>query len=251
MKRQALEMAGDHLVLVTFYTRTAVELAALVAEFELAARIRFATVLVVDNSGHLAGIQTDERTRVLGGTNSFQEFSGWLEGIGALEEEAGGRLTLLNDSYGRNWEISRASRPIIAAMYRDAARGRIAGWLDNFSHFGPPRFSRRPNSRVVVMPRDLAGIFAASLDRAMKRSTELAQAGQPLFDEASERRLRDWIGTQTGRWDESTLAGRWRRIFVEHHVFDGVPREKLSLRPRSYVGSLIYAAARHLAGERR
>ncbi|MDH4742993.1 hypothetical protein OMP43_03060 [Sphingomonas sp. CBMAI 2297] len=246
------DAGSDCLLLVTYYTRSRAELGALLGDFQANAGIRFKRVLVIDNGGHLdeeAGDGGEDWLRIVRGSNAFQEFSGWLEGLRLLS--GGGRLTLLNDSYGRNWTISTASRPIVRAMYADARRGKIAGWLDNFSHFAPPRFSRCPNSRIVVLPLALAGTLADSLEAAIGRARKLVEEGEPLFDPHSQARLARWIESQDGRWNLADMSGRLQRIFVEHHLFDDVPRRSLSLRPRSYAGSLAYALLRRLARERR
>lgn len=245
--------AAGQLLLVTYYVDTRQGASDLVAAFEQAVGRRFAGVLVVDNSQRIEP-GSEGRTTFLRGSNSFQEFSGWLEGLeafAAIPAAAQMPITLINDSYLRNWTISAASRPIIAAMYGAAARNKIAGWLDNFSHLGKPRFARRPNSRIVVAGPGRAGEFVASLSDAMARCAALEQAGQPLFDTATAARLQAWIDAQQGRWSDDALASRFRRIFVEHHLFDGVPPSHLALKPATYIGSLVYALARRLTREAR
>ncbi|MBA3880458.1 MAG: hypothetical protein C0500_12165 [Sphingobium sp.] len=243
---------GNQLVLVTYYLKSYAEVDALVAQFEAAIGLRYAHVLIVDNGGAIADASPVEgRMRCVRGSNRFYEFSGWLEGLEALGPQEGGIVTLLNDSFGRNWNITRASAPILAAMIADAKAGRIAGFLDNFFPFSRPYFSRRPNSRLVLLPPDQLGVFARSLAAAIALCERRIAGGEPLFDAETQARLDRWKNSQPGRWSEAALVTRDKRIFVEHHLFDAVPAELLSMRPRHVIGSLAYAVAKRFYKEAR
>lgn len=244
--------SGNQLVLVTYYLASAEQVADLVTELQAAIGLEYDRVVIVDNGGAIVDAgPVGARMTVLRGTNRFYEFSGWLEGLAVLGPVEGGIITLLNDSFGRNWTISAASRPILAAMVADARAGKIAGWLDNFSYLTRPYFARRPNSRIVMIAPRAAAALAASLAAAIDQCESQIDRGEALFDAASQTRLDRWTATQHGRWSGAALTTRAKRIFVEHHLFDEVPPALLSLRPRYYLSSLMYAASRRFHREAR
>jgi hypothetical protein len=242
------------LILVSYYMRSLPDCMELIANYERRVGQFHRRLIVVDNAGAIFGesLPVNGRTLLIKrGSNSRWEFSGWLEGLAATATEHPARtVTLLNDSYGRNWEVTAASRSMLAGMYRKADAGRICGWRDNFSIWRPPRFSRRTNSRVVVLPAGFTGLFGESLRRAIGLCDTAASADQ-LFSTEEREVLERWIRSQTGRWGTDQLQARLKRIFIEHHLFDGISADRLVLFPRTYLGSLLYAAARHAFRERR
>ena len=234
--------------------RSTYELECLVDSFDRSARVTHQGILVIDNSGVLpVGVSLGKREmKIVHSPNKFWEFSAMLQGLEDLGSlPASGVLTILNDSFQRNWIITGASRRYVEAMYRAASLGNIAGWLDNFSLIRPPRFSRRPNSRLIVVANSMRSTMAASLARAITRFDEIRNAGGVLFDSDERDRIRAWFSSQGDRWGSAASAVRLGRVFIEHHMFDEVPRDRLCLFPRTYAETLFYGAARRLLGERR
>lgn len=238
--------APVQLILVAYYTQSVDGIIGLVGDFERASRLKIDTVVVINNGGGLPNGQADYRIEIVAGANDFWEFSGWLTGLGHARIDDGGLTILLNDSYRRNWTIKWPGRHILSSMVSDASKGRIAGWLDNFT-----RTSRRINSRVIVMPTVLVPALQASMAAAIRACDERQENAEPLFAPADAAQLSRWMQRQDGRWNEASAASRWPRIFVEHHLFDAIPRRLLSLRPRTWLGSQIYGIARKLVGELR
>lgn len=242
-----------HLVIVTFGLSSFERVAGLVEGFEAAIDTHHRRILIVDNAGSLKDYPpVSDRFEVMAGSNSIWEFSGWIEGLKRIDDSAPSTtITLMNDSYGRNWEVTAASRSLIRRMYRDADGGKIAAWLDNFSHFRSPFFSRRVNSRLMVIPSSMRLPLADAVAKAADRARRLKADRRSLFDAASEKRLLRWMASQGARWDPATQHDRLNRIFIEHHLLDALPRSSISYRPRSYFGSLRYAVHRRLTRERR
>lgn len=241
------------IVLVTYYLQDTAAASRLIDDFCVASKLVCECAVIVDNHGALVGqTPTDGRFTVVAGDNSFWEFSGWIQGLLAARQWRKPVVTvLLNDSYGRNWEISAASRFVIRRMYAAALKGRVAGWLDNFSHLRRPRFSRRPNSRLVVVPTALVAALATSIKTATVNLTNHLRVGTRLFNDEDQQCIDRWMTSQRGRWDSKTLATRGRRIYLEHHMLDSLPPRTVVWFPRSWLGSLAYAAWRHASGERR
>jgi len=243
------------LVLVSYYLRSVAAVRELLDAFDADVERHHGQVLVIDNAGVLpVGAVVDDRRKifVVRGSNQWWEFSGWLEGLGLVKDWPSSMvLTLLNDSYARNWTITSASRPIIFSMYDAAEKGRIACWLDNFSLFRRPVFSRRLNSRLLLVPAQWRDIVAQSLTDAIHHCS--SRHGEPtvLFTAAELSRLRAWMSSQANRWDPKTLPSRLQRIFLEHHMLDSVPQELVAAEPATYVGTLVYAIGRRLLSERR
>lgn len=250
-------MSGtDTLVLVTYYLGTREEAAGLVEHFAADVGQPPSLVVVVDNSGKIEPgevLLRGRRFRFVRGSNVAWEFSGWLEGMRTLggAQATDGVLTLLNDSFRRNWHVSPVSLLLLRRMYRCASRGRVAGWQDNFSWWGRPRFARRPNSRIVVLPLASAGVLGASIERAIEACRARVEEGAPLFSVDERARLEEFFARAGARWPAETLPARLQRIFIEHHLYDAVPGRTLRLFPGTLVGGIVYAALRHLLRERR
>lgn len=242
------------LILVSYYARTVDDIVRLLKSFEAVARKRHQEVLVVDNAGFLplGTVAGDGRLEIIRGSNSSWEFSGWYEGLSyAARWPSTYVLTLLNDSYQRNWTITKASRSIIDAMYGAADNEVIAGWLDNFSMLKRPHFSRRPNSRLIVLAASSRDVMANSLRTAIESCRAITNSGGELFNAIDHKRLEAWIASQPGRWTPEISSTRLQRIFLEHHMFDGVPHSRLQFFPRTYGGTLVYGVLRRLFREQR
>lgn len=242
------------LILVTYYVRTLDEMRRLLDAFETATNLRHQHVLVVDNSGSLqvGKVSGDRFIQVTHGSNTTWEFSGWLEGLNQISDWRNiATITLLNDSYQRNWTVTSASRHLVRSMYEAADRGLIAGWLENFTWFRRPRFNRRPNSRLIVIPRTQRLLMSASIQAAIDHCQNILNSGTELFDKDEKARLQEWIASQPGRWAPTTMPARLQRIYLEHHLFDGIPTDHLALFPRTRVDSLIYSILRRIYDERR
>lgn len=241
-----VDLPENQLVLVAYYVQSVDEIGELVEDFQRASRMNIARTIVVDNGGALPSGKTAGDIEIIAGDNGFWEFSGWLAGLDHLQADLKGLTILLNDSYARNWTIEAPGRRVLGSMARIAARGRIAGWLDNFS-----RTSRTVNSRIVILSTELAPLIRHSIEAAIRGHHARRSANLPLFDTATASRLERWLASQDGRWSEAASETRLSRIFVEHRLFDGVPPDLLALRPRTWLGSQLYGLARKLAGERR
>lgn len=241
------------LIFISYYGRSLDDVRRIIDQFDVDAGHVHHRALVIDNSGVLPiGVALSNRQLVvMHGSNSAWEFSGWLEGLAVADAWPITTITLLNDSYLRNWELTAASRGLVRLMYQAADQGRIAGWLDNFSWLQRPRFSRRPNSRLVVVPAADCALMMSSLQHAINRCRSLIEHSCALFDSNDMARLNAWMESQQGRWAPETLPTRLQRLFLEHHMFDGVPAGRLALFPKGRVGSLLYAASRRLFRERR
>jgi len=238
--------ATTQLVLVAYYIRSPDEIRVLVRDFERSSKLKIDTVVVIDNGEHLQSVSAPDRIEFVAGANDFWEFSGWIAGLNHARPDDGGLTILLNDSYSRNWTIKWPGRYILSAMVADARRGRIAGWLDNFT-----RTSRKVNSRIIVMPTALVSTLQQSIAAAIHTFAERQANSEPLFSPAAAAQLSHWMQKQDGRWNEASAASRLPRIFVEHHLFDAVPTHLISLRPRTWLGSQIYGLTRKIVGERR
>ncbi|AOG01197.1 hypothetical protein BSY18_3073 [Blastomonas sp. RAC04] len=242
------------LVLVSYYQDTIHGIEQLVASFEAETGFVHDSVIVIDNSGKLTqqGISNVGRFSVHKGSNTYWEFSGWVEGMVLAGTLGAPRLiTLLNDSYARNWTITEASRGIIAGMYSAAQKGKVAGWRDNFSFLRKPYFSSRPNSRVVICGQAMAGQLQASIQHAIDQYAERHASGAALFSPDEENILERWVKSQPGRWPKDALQSRLARIFIEHHVFDGIELRNLESFPCGLVGRLVYSLKRRKFQERR
>lgn len=240
------------LILVTYYTQNLKELIELLDDYDLSTRRRHANVLVIDNAAKLAtGLHrsVDRAIKVVHGTNEAWEFSAWAQGLQDEQYGTIGTLTLLNDTFGRNWNITFASRSLIHRMYRAAQGGKVAGWVDTFSRM--PQFARRPNSRLVVLASEQRAVMAASVVDAIKRCQRHIELRQPLFSRVEEAQIRKWTALQAGRWGPKAVETRLQRMFIEHHLFDRVPPKLLSLFPETAAGTLVYGLVRRLVRERR
>jgi len=249
-------LGTDVLVLVTYYLRTRAEVAGLVEQFAAEVGQSFRLIVAVDNCRVInqGDVLIDGREyRFLHGSNTAWEFSGWLGGMHTIvgAEARPGTLTLLNDSFRRNWQVSPISRLLIRRMYRCAARGRVAGWQDNFSWWGRPRFARRPNSRIAVLPLAHAGVLATSIERAVQECRTHVERGTPLFSADEQARLDEFFARAGARWPTGMIPTRLQRIFIEHHLYDAVPAHMLQLFPGTTAGGIVYAILRHLMRERR
>jgi len=236
----------NQLVLVAYYSQSIEAVSRLVEDFEKRSRISIDAVIVVDNGGGIAQADHSGRFKIVAGDNEFWEFSGWIAGLDHADPSAPGILVLLNDSYKKNWSIKSPGRGVISKMARCAAGGHIAGWLDNFS-----RFSRRPNSRLIVSDNSLRDALRESIRGSVRQYQSRLRGGEPLFDKRAERILERWMRSQHGRWTGTSAKTRWARIFIEHHVFDGVAPGNLIFYPSTWLGSQIYGVTRKLVGERR
>lgn len=234
------------LIMVAYYIKSIEEVNALISDFEHASHIKIRSVIIVDNGGNLPMGNPSASMTIVPGSNSFWEFSGWLAGLNAMNPQPSDIIILLNDSYGRNWTIKWPGRYFIRLMMKDAIHGKIASWLDNFT-----RFTRKINSRIVIFPSHQFNNVKFSLQNAISICMERQEQGSPLHDEATTDRLNKWMTTQGGRWNAASSSSRMPRIFVEHHLFDLIPRNLIAYRPRSWIGSQFYGVARKLAGERR
>lgn len=241
------------LIIVSYYLRTLDDILQVVEHFNSDVGYLHHKVLIVDNAAALpVGKLLGERSiEIIRGSNRVWEFSGWLEGLESVGWWAVTTTTLLNDSYLRNWNFTTASRGIVRSMYKAADSGFITGWLDNFSWFQRPRFSRRPNSRLMIIPNASKASIADSLRQAIELSQNLVDQGLPLFDKDEMARLQVWLASQSERWAPATIPSRLQRIFLEHHMFDRVPVSQLTLFPRTIVNSLLYSVLRRLFRERR
>lgn len=242
------------LILVSYYGRTIDETLRLINAFDADTNQHHNPVLIVDNAGTLkSGSVPGKRIiEVVHGSNTAWEFSGWLEGLNQISKWNNvATITLLNDSYQRNWTVTSASRYLVRSMYEAADQGLIAGWLDNFSWFRRPRFSRRPNSRLVVLAWKERSHISTSLQAAINRCRSIVKRGDELFDPDDAARLQDWIASQSGRWPPETLPARLQRIYLEHHLFDSVLARQLALFPKSYVTAMLYAVTRRWFRESR
>lgn len=243
---------GLAVILVAYHLNDADEAFALINDFCQKIHLKCSAAIVVDNGGRMK-LHVDEGGgyRVIRGDNSAWEFTGWLAGISAMSGMNVPVVALLNDSYGRNWSVSPLSRAYLRRMYRAALNGRVAGWLDNFSHLRPPRFSRRPNSRLVFASGISLQSLALSLNQAISMLSVLREEGQPLFSVDEQACLDRWAASQPGRWAPETLPYRMQRIFLEHHMFDGLAPRLMQFFPSTWLESLTYGVMRRLLGERR
>lgn len=243
---------GLAVILVAYHLSEADKAFALIDDFCLLMRLPYSMAIVVDNGGSMKLLaDNDGRRRVIRGDNSAWEFTGWLKGMDAMRGTNVPVVALLNDSYGRNWSLSPLSLAYLRRMYRAARNGRVAGWLDNFSHLNPPRFSRRPNSRIVFVPANALQSLAFSLHQAIATLCVHKEEGRPLFSADEMACLDRWAASQPGRWAPQTLPYRMQRIFLEHHMFDGLAPGLLQLFPGTWLGSLVYGVIRRVLGERR
>lgn len=241
-------------ILVTFYLRDATSALRLISNFCRSTGLACSHAAVVDNSGLLDANSDDtyQRYRVVEGDNRAWEFSGWLRGLAEVKHWNAPPVTvLLNDSFERNWSVTPLSRYQIRRMHATAVSGRVAAWLDNFSHLRPPRFSRRPNSRLVFLPTLDSGEVTASLEAAIVDLETRLTEGVPLFTNAEQSRIDHWIRSQPGRWASEAIPSRVHRIFLEHQMLNALPPGSIVWFPRTWFGSIIYGATRRLVGERR
>lgn len=243
---------GLAVILVAYHLSDADKAFALIEDFCQRMRMPYSSAIVVDNGGSMElRADIDGKHRVIRGDNSAWEFTGWLSGIDAMRGTTVPVVVLLNDSYGRNWSLSTLSLAYLRRMYRAALNGRVAGWLDNFSHFSSPRFSRRPNSRIVFVPAMTLQSLSLSLQQAIATLRVLKDEGRPLFTADEKACLDRWEASQPGRWAPQTLPHRTQRIFLEHHMFDGLPSGLLQCFPSTWLGSLVYGVLRRVLRERR
>jgi hypothetical protein len=239
-------------VFVSYYVTDAKAAIMLVDDFCDKIGKTYSEAIIVDNSGCIESFDPVERRhRVVGGDNSAWEFSGWLRGIEELRSTSASVIVFLNDSYGRNWSVSLLSRFYLRRMCRAASDDRVAAWMDNFSYFRQPRFSRRPNSRVVFVSASSLISFSESLRGAICSLRERLIKGVPLFTENEQKCLDRWTASQCGRWSTGTLVHRTQRIFIEHHMFQDLDVRSLQFFPRTWLGSIVYGAVRRLLKERR
>ena len=243
---------GLAVILVAYHLSEADKAFALVDDFCKRMRLPYSIAIVVDNGGSMKQLADNAgRRRVILGDNSAWEFTGWLKGMDAMFGTNFPVVALLNDSYGRNWSLSPLSLAYLSRMYRAARNGCVAGWLDNFSYITPPRFSRRSNSRIVFVPGTALQSLSLSLHQAIATLRVLREEGSPLFSADETACLDRWAKSQPGRWAPQTLPYRKQRIFLEHHMFDGLAPRLLRFFPGTWLGSLVYGVFRRVLGERR
>jgi hypothetical protein len=242
------------LILVCYYIKSEYEIVNLINKFESEIDFFHSNLIIIDNNNVIdQNFNFKMRDiRLIYGSNSSWEFSGWIEGLES-DLTSSKTITLLNDSYLRNWNITIASRFLLKKMYRHADSGMIACWFDIFSWIKPPIFSRRPNSRMVVLPYNKKDYFIESLKMAIDRYFYAIENYSSLFSKNDGRRLDEWISTQCAinRWDNSSINTRLGRIFIEHHAFDNIHRTNLIKIPKTFLGSVLYSFLRRLFRERR
>lgn len=239
-------------ILVAYHLSDAGAAFTLIHDFCQKVQKSCAYAVVVDNGGSMTKwVNNDGQYRVVKGDNSSWEFSGWLRGMEAISGAVAPVIALINDSYGRNWSLSYLSLAYISRMYCAAGNGCVAGWLDNFSFIQQPRFSRRPNSRIIFVSATALSQLSLSLHQAIRTLRELTAAGEPLFTPAEQACLDRWTASQPGRWAAQTLLYRTQRIFIEHHMFDALAPGLLRCFPRTWLGSLVYGVGRRILRERR
>lgn len=249
------------LVICVYYMHELGTILETVSRFEEDVGLRHGHLVVVDNSGQMeTGSHPSDGRHivVIRGSNEAAEFGAWQQGLIAVTAASAtqgaapiGIVTLLNDSFGRNWTIGWASRPLIRGMLRDAEAGYIGAWLDNFSDYRRLQFSRRLNSRVLFMSTRHMEAVCRSIESAIAREKSLRATGSPLFSARTVARLERWGATQGQRWGDSAFSGRLGRIYIEHRMLDAVPESLKLFRPRSMVGSVVYGLLRRVARERR
>lgn len=241
------------LILVSYYGRSVNDARRVVDQFESDVGHVHRRVLVIDNARVLpiGTAFSDRQFDITHGSNGAWEFSGWLEGLNLARIWPVSTTTLLNDSYLRNWRLTTASRGLVRSMYSAADKDKITGWVDNFSWLQRPRFSRRTNSRLVVVPATGNGLMTQSLQIAINRCRSLTENNGALFPVDEMARLDAWIASQPNRWAPETLPTRLQRIFLEHHLFDGVAARHVAFFPKSRLSSVLYAVFRRLFQERR
>jgi hypothetical protein len=242
------------IILVTYYTHDIYAAKRLIDDFCYATELACIKALIVDNSGTLVSKSCDVGSDylVIAGDNQFWEFSGWSLGlrmVGMWTKPP--CIVMLNDSYGRNWSVSPLSRFFISRMYMACLGGQVAGWLDNFSHFRPPRFSRRPNSRILFVPTAAVPAVQTSINKAILLLQQRTSTKCPLFSPEEQNCIERWIASHRDRWDSKTLLTRVQRIFLEHRMLDSLPPGLVSWFPKTWLGSINYAILRRLIGERR
>lgn len=236
------------LVLVAYYLEDVRQVEALVERFEAETGLGYDVVLLVENGVPLSVATARRDIRLVDGDNSAWEFSGMVAGLKAGEALAPQVCTVLNDSYGRNWDVSTASQGILRTMHDWASRGGVAAWRDVFAWFP---FQQRTNSRLLMTGgRAMSGVHA-SLEAAINREKELTEAGEPLFSDADARTLGRWEAKNAGRWSTADLAGRRRRIYVEHTMLDALVEPAPAFFPKGPVSAVQYTLRRKLEGERR
>lgn len=252
MKCADSKTVGLTVILVAYHLREADKAFRLIDDFCQRMQMVCARAVVVDNGGVMkVCADNDESRQVISGDNSAWEFSGWLRGIGAVSVTNVPVVALLNDSYERNWSISPISLVYLRRMYEAARNGRVAVWLDNFSYLRRPRFSRRPNSRIVFVPSEALQSLSLSLKEAIKTLRMLVEERKAIFSTDEQACLDRWATSQSDRWAPQTMPYKMQRIFLEHHMFDRLAPGLLQYFPRAWFESLIYGIGRRVFRERR
>lgn len=240
------------LIVVTYYLKEAGAVERLVESFEAALGVAHDLVIVVENGSPL-GVSPSSRFVHMAGDNSRWEFSAMAAGLRFCATQ-GDRIqscTVINDSFGRNWAITSASRSVIRRMYDWASAGGIAGWQDIFTPLHMPPFSQKPNSRILVAAENRLAAVAGSIEAAIGQEEQFRASAIPLFNAHHRAVLNRWNARNTGRWSAADLANRDSRIFIEHHFLDSLNPDEVRLFPRTWLGGLAYSVRRRLASERR
>lgn len=241
-------------ILVAYHASDYETVLRLLEEFKFQTGFNWQYAIVVDNRRVLkpGKLPNNLSVEVIQGTNTFWEFSGWDQGLRhAAKWPESGVIALLNDSFVRNWTVTRASHPYIQMMQAAAAAGFIAAWRDSFSILRPPYFSRRTNSRLAFLHTQHCVVMADSIESAIEVAQQHFNSGKALFTAAELAVLSRWERSQPGRWPVASMPDRRTRIFLEHHLFDTVPVRLMQWFPGSLMSSLRYSLLRRMHGERR
>lgn len=236
------------LVLVTYYVDSAQEAEDLVVRFEAQTGLHHDVVLLVENRVPLAPASDERDIRRVIGDNTAWEFSGMVAGLRACEALEPVVCTVLNDSYGRNWDVSSASRPILRKMHDWGMQGGVAAWQDVFTWLP---FQQRCNSRVLIGGGSAVGALRTAIESSIARERGITEAGLPLFSADDARTLDRWESKNPGRWSSDGLSRRRRRIYLEHTMLDDLLDPVPRLFPSGLCAAAQYSFRRKMEGERR
>lgn len=236
------------LVLVAYYLENARQAEALADRFEAETGFRHDVVLLVENRGPLAPVSVSRDIRSVVGDNTAWEFSGMAAGLKACEALNPEVCTVLNDSYGRNWDVSSASRSILRDMHGWARQGGVSAWQDVFAWVP---FQQRCNSRLLITGGAAVGAVRKAIESSIARERQITEAGLPLFSAEDARTLDRWENKNPRRWSSDDLARRRRRIYLEHTMLRDLSEPVARLFPAGPYAAVRYTVRRKLEGERR
>lgn len=250
-------MSRVSLIYVVWYSSRLSDVKLAIFELGLKLDVCFSNVVVVDNSGSIEMDCPEESIHCVEGTNTFWEFSGYFEGLEYLSTITNPYdvALVLNDSYGKNWDLFWGTKMLMKRMLRDAVeKSAVCFCQDIFRHkVNITQVERTVNSRIFCLPVSSVSTFGSFLRSLCEaKFFDLNERLHNIYADHNNI-VERWINMSHKRWTASVLQSVKFRIAIEHSIIflNSVPGQSLRLYPKSPIGSYTLSLIGKIFGERR